>query len=688
MRRFFLLLLFVFLCQALVAQVDDLEWQHLLEQWAEENDSELIPDDISELMMTYLENPVNLNDTLSEALMDFPFVSDFQRDVIRAYIQQNGQMLSISELYLLNGFDTMTLKLMLPFITVAPVDTYDTLTFGDIFQRGHSNLLLGTKTVFPRSRGYLEDYYAGSPFRMYFRYSFKYKERIALQLSGEKDPGEPFLGESSPIGFDYYGYLLILNDFGIFKHTVIGKYRLQFGQGLTLWTGYAPWFSGNYSLWRYGQGVRSASAFAEYGYLCGVATTLDILPRWNMTLFYSNVNRDATAITDSVEDEELYFSNLYETGYHRTATEISKKYLLNEQLVGGRIQYTNNHMVVGSTLYGLFFDKPLLPVENVYNAFTFRGMRNFNGGLDFSYRRGRLLLFGETAVSLNDSTSNQYRRTGWIPFAALAGMQLHFDANNLFSVSYRYGSPIYHNLYSNTIGQSSTVQNEEDICVYLQTRLPWFIVVRAYVDWFRVPWMRYRIYSPSQGVDYRLHIQKSIAPKTMLSVQYRHKNSMRNCTDSMYYTEQISRRQMQISLEYTPSDSWRLLSRVAYSWFRCEKHEPLQGFLAFQEVSYNAVRLHHPFSIALRMAIFDIEGYDARIYMYESDMIYEFNVPMLMDRGLRCYCIFRQQISKDITFALKYAVAFFPDRTTLGSGYDIIEGNIKHEVKAQLRLKF
>ena len=83
-----------------------------------------------------------------------------------------------------------------------------------------------------------------------------------------------------------------------------------------------------------------------------------------------------------------------------------------------------------------------------------------------------------------------------------------------------------------------------------------------------------------------------------------------------------------------------------------------------------------------------VEGYDARIYMYESDMVYEFNVPMLMDRGLRCYCIYRQQISRDISFALKYAVTFYPDRAALGSGYDMIEGNIKHEVKAQLRLKF
>lgn len=688
MRRFLLFLFLVFVCHTLVAQVDDSEWQHLLEQWAEENDNEMIPDDISEQLMTYLEHPLNLNDTLSEALMDFPFLSDFQRDVIRAYIQQNGQMLSLSELYLLNGFDTMTLKLMMPFVTVAPVALDDSISFREIFHRGHSNLLVGTKSLFPRSRGYLEDYYAGSPFRMYFRYSFKYKERIALQFSGEKDPGESFFGESSPRGFDYYGYSLMLNDFGVFKHTVIGKYRLQFGQGLTLWTGYAPWFSGNYSLWRYGQGVRPASAFAEYGYLCGIATTLAVLPRWSLTLFYSNVNRDATMATDSVDDEELFFSSLYETGYHRTEKEISKKELLNEQLAGGRIQYTNNRLVVGSTLYGLLYDRPLLPVENVYNAFAFRGMRNFNGGLDFSYRRGRLLFFGEAAVSLNDSTANQYRQTRWIPFAVLAGMQLHLDANNLLSMSYRYGSPIYQNMYSNTIGQSSTVQNEEDICVYFQTKLPWYIVVRAYFDWFRSPWMRYRVYSPSQGVDYRFIVQKSIAPKTTLSVQYRHKNSMRNCTDSMYYTEQISRRQMQVSLEYTPSDSWRLVSRVAYTWFNCEKHEPLQGFLAFQEVSYNSVGFTHPFAIALRMAIFDVEGYDARIYMYESDMVYEFNVPMLMDRGLRCYCIYRQQISRDISFALKYAVTFYPDRTALGSGYDMIEGNIKHEVKAQLRLKF
>lgn len=670
--------------------VDPRLWGELLEQWAEQNDSEEVPDDLLEQLQGFLEAPVNLNDTTSDALRTIPFISDFQCDVIKAYIAQNGEMVSLAELHLMNGFDSLTLQLLLPFVTVKPVASDRSFSLKEMLRYGRSNLRLGGKTSWPLSRGYNEDIYAGSPFRCYFRYNFRFADRIAFQLSGDKDPGESFLQQSPVPGFDYYGYYLMFNNFGMVKRAIVGKYQLQFGQGATLWSGYAPWMSGATPLWRYGQGIKPASALCEYGYLRGVAATLALHRQWDLTLFYSHASRDATAaaVIDTLEESFEAVQSLYQSGYHRTQSELDKKNRLTEQLAGIHLQYRNPWMTMGTTVVGTFFSEPIVPSSYPYNVFAFTGHRNFNAGFDASFRYRRLLLFGEAAMAYNDSLASFQFDKRRLPLAAVAGMQLHLDANNNLSLAYHYGSPTYQNLHANTLGQSSSPQNEEGILLFFRTRLPYGMAFQSSVDIFRYPWMRYRVYSPSTGVDYRVSFSKEVAAHTQFSCQFRYKSAERNSDGMLYSVERTWKQQLHLSLDYSPDESLRLFSKLVYSWFSCEEHAPQQGMMICQDVSYRWTHVRHPFSVSARLALFDIPVYDARIYMYESDLMYEFAVPMLMDRGMRCYLLYRQDLSSNISLALKYIFSLYPDKESLGSGYDRISANYRHEIKAQVRWRF
>ena len=49
---------------------DDAVWQEVLEQWAEQNDSETVPDDYLEQLQYFAESPINLNDTSSDLLQE------------------------------------------------------------------------------------------------------------------------------------------------------------------------------------------------------------------------------------------------------------------------------------------------------------------------------------------------------------------------------------------------------------------------------------------------------------------------------------------------------------------------------------------------------------------------------------------------------------------------------------------
>ena len=700
MRRCVLfLLVFLFPClHNLWAQSeDDALWRELLEQWAEQNDSETVPDDVVEHLQDLIDNPVNLNDTSSEELLSLPFLTDFHRRAICAYIVQNGEMVSMNELYLLNGIDSVTLRLLRYFVKVEPVAS-DNVGLGELLRRGHSNLIVGGKGTVPQSRGYVNDAYEGSPLRVYYRYYFKSGDRISFQLSGEKDAGEAFaLGNKNDVqryGFDYYGYHLLLRDFGRLKSFIVGKYHLQFGQGATLWSGYAPWMSGAMPLRRYGVGIRPASAFCEYGYLRGAAATVSLLPvkdrnALEMTLFYSNVDRDATASpVDTAEDAVAVFQSLSQTGLHRTESELRRKGELKEQLYGGHLQFRNRNLVVGATTYATLLSNEVQPVPNAYNYFAFRGKENRNYGLDAAYGWRRLQVFGEIAASTAGPLTDTAGAAHYLPIAAVVGVQMQLNSNNFFSVAYRYGSPNYRNLHANMIGQSSSVANEESLLMYYRTRLPFYINMTTSVDFFHYPTPRYNVYSPSSGVDYRLDLSKTVARNTLVDLQYKYKQSERNTDGQLYGVESIRYQQLRMSLEYKPSQIWRLLSRVVCSWFDCEEHQPEKGFLIFQEVDWNSSVGKRPLVLGMRMSLFDISDYDARIYSYESDLTYEYGVPMLMGRGLRAFIVCRYELSSNISMALKYSMNYYPDAESIGSGNDKIEGNRKQEIKVQLRWRF
>ena len=190
-------------------------WQNYIELLSEEGDDESV-EELLELYDLYHEHPASLNDT-SDALSAFPFVSDLQRDRLKAYIAQYGWLFSIEELYIINGFDSMTVELLRPLVKTEPAELHKSMSLKELLKHGRSNLVLGASGTIEQARGYRDTIYEGDNLRLMWRYQFKSGDRLQLQLSGEKDPGEAFFRGSQTKGFDFYGYSLLLNDVGRWK---------------------------------------------------------------------------------------------------------------------------------------------------------------------------------------------------------------------------------------------------------------------------------------------------------------------------------------------------------------------------------------------------------------------------------------------------------------------------------------
>ena len=653
-------------------------WQEYMELIAEQNDDENVSEEIMEVLEHFLDNPINLNDTTSNDLQKLFFISEFQTQSLKSYIRQNGQLYSVYELEFINGFDDETRRLLMPFVKVEQVPPPEKFSFKNMLRYGKNQITLGYKSVLEPQKGYENGNYLGDPFRTYFRYTFKYKNKVSLSLSGDKDAGEEFFKGSQPQGYDFYGFSLMLSDFGFLKQFIVGNYQLQFGQGLTLWTGAGFNLAGDGTVKKYPQNIRPSGAFTEYGYMQGAATTVGIGKHISATAFYSHTKRDGTVLTsDNYDTEEEYLQSFYETGYHRTESELAKKGNITEDLFGGHLQYKTSNLVIGATGYHIKLSNPIIPRQRIDNYNAFSGTENTNLGLDATYLYRRLLFFGEVAMSQNKA------------FAGLGGVQFHASENTLISAYYRNYGVEYQNLYASALGQNSNVQNEEGFGATLRTVLPWQVTMVAAADVFRFPWMRYQVYSPSDGCDYRVKLTKALTRRATLSLSYRYKNKAKNTNeiDSLFTTviEPNKRQNLQLNLKYAPSSQWSFNTRVEYCWFNAESKYDTTGFLIAQDVNYTPKQI--PFSFAMRYALFEAP-YDARIYAFERDLSYEFSIPAHNGKGSRFYLFVNWKMSDKINLTARYSIWYYPDKEKIGSGNDEIDGNTKQEFKIQFRVKF
>lgn len=140
------------------------------------------------------------------------------------------------------------------------------------------------------------------------------------------------------------------------------------------------------------------------------------------------------------------------------------------------------------------------------------------------------------------------------------------------------------------------------------------------------------------------------------------------------------------NISYKVNKSWDIDSRVEFSQYQQGELPKEFGYLIYQDVTYKS--LGSPISFSLRYALFDTDSYNSRIYAYENSVLYAFAIPAYNGRGTRFYLSTKYHISRGLDLWVRYAQTYYADRNEIGSSKELITGNTKSEVIAQLRLKF
>lgn len=641
------------------------------------SESGIVEEELYDIYERHRQHPINVNDTNSEEIETLIFLSPFQRAALKAHIAIYGPLLSMEELYLIKGYDSTTVALLEPIAEAKPIVTREKIRFKDIFRQLRHNLVIGGNGTAERAKGYKTGAYEGDRQRLYFRYRLSYRNHIELQFSGDKDPGEALFAKSQKQGFDFYGYYLMVRDIGILRRAIVGQYHLQFGQGLTLWTGFAPYSNVGGSSYRLGQGIRGASAFAEYGYLNGVAATVEIYRNIELTAFYAYTERDATvpqSLLGKREDGYEMVQSLYESGYHRTATEIGKKGQLGEQLWGGNLQYKGRNLRVGITAYKMLLNKKIVPGNYRYNYYYYRGYHNYDIGIDAAYRWQNVILYGEISMSENKK------------IAGLIGGDWLISSDHRIGLSYRNYAAQYWNLHSAGVGQNEGTRNEQGISVNVSSKTPIGIEVLATLDAARFGEMKYNIYGPSNGYKGQIRLKRGVTRHTQATLQYQYRWQGKNEKEGDdYRVGSEQRHQVQADIAYSRS-GWHTKLRAAYSRYSNSAEERGHGIMVYQEVRYEPERV--PLSITMQVGGFDITDYEARIYSMESGISYDNSSQQYQNRGWRGYVSVHYDIATWLRVSAKYSITWYTDRETQGSGNDAIASPHRQQLKIQMRWKF
>jgi hypothetical protein len=688
-------LFFSVLLHPLFAQIDSLPPESLLEnqdyiedfiQFLEASqDVDFDFNTLYEQLEYFSRRPLDLNRATEEELTLIGLTPQQIIEFLR-YREQTGDLIAIYELQVIPGFDQSIINRILPFVKVGgDIDDFQA-SLGEMITRGDNEIYLRWNRFLETQDGFIpreesgSSPFEGDPNRFYLRYRHNHSYRLSYGFTAEKDIGEAFFTGSNPNGFDFYSAFFYLKDYKKWlKSLALGDFTISLGQGLILHSGFGGSKSSQVTnIKKMGRTIRPYSSVNETAFMRGGAATIALGEAWEVSVFGSVRRRDAN-LTDTLFLDNTaiaQFSSLQQTGLHRTQAEIADEGALGQFTTGGALQYKGKRIQLGMNLLYDQFDKRLERTPQPFNRFYFNGEQLWNASIDYSFLVRNLHFFGETARSDNGA------------IATINGLFIGLDRSLDLALLFRHLPRDYQALNANVFAETAQGNNETGIYMGLEfspsRKWKW----NAYFDLYEHPWLRFQIDAPSRGHEFRSRLTYSIRRKLEVYLEVRTETKERNRPNNESRIDYLAKEtftQGRIHISNKLSKSLELRNRVHYGLFE-DAEGRATGFQFHQDVIFKPIGI--PLSFTGRFAIFDTDSYDVRFYSFENNLLYSFSIPPYFDQGTRFYVNARYKGIRNITLEARFAQTYFSQRDEVGSGLDAVQGQVRTEVAAQVKVKF
>ncbi|MCZ2355436.1 MAG: helix-hairpin-helix domain-containing protein [Bacteroidia bacterium] len=668
-----------------------------------QEDSETDWTTLTDYLNDLIRNPLDLNQATAEQLANLPGLSPMLVTAIQNYIYKFGFLTSIYELQAVPGMTADVFAKIKPFIKVEEGKSLDIRgkhqhpkgpDFKLILEGGKfstiqrfSRILEPQEGFLPpdtTSRGQPKTRYLGSPWKSFSRIRYQYRQNVSIALIGENDAGEPFRWNPSKrsYGYDYLSAHFYLRDFGNLKRLVVGDYVVSVGQGLILsrGLGFGKGSETINAVKRVDLGIQPYTSINEVNFLRGAAATY-ALKQFSLSVYASRQYLDAAVKTlyDTLVFDNEVFTSFQTFGYHRTESEINQKASVSEDLLGGRVAFSERNLNIGIT--GLYqrYSTPWYRGEDSYQRYNFNGKTNNLVGFDWDWGFRNMNFFGEIARSASGAV------------AGIAGVTAAVSSRAELAIQIRNLPKDYHSMHGFIFGERPLdLQNERAIYTGLKLKINSKWSYSSFLDVIYFPWYLYKTSAPSYGVETLHQISYKINRNSSVYIRFRRDFKQQDVSSSetnqmLVYQVPVVKKTLRLDFNYLVAKNLQLHSRLETVWYSKENLYTQQGLLFYQDVVWKFIPW---LEATVRWAHFRVPDYNARIYAYEQDVLTAFSIPAYYGLGQRWYFMLAGNIKRNVDFWVRIAQTRLYHENTIGSGLDLIQGNKRTELKLQVRYSF
>ena len=310
-----------------------------------------------ELQLKYeemLSSPLEINLITRKQMEECGLLTPFQIESILDYRKEYGDILSLSELSLVDGFGPEAIELVRHFFRFSSLQEIAAPFVEESFSHRFSAKV--RKKI--KSEG----------ISFTSKYKIEYGRRITAGLTLDSDAGEKLTSYYHP---DFTSVHLAWSpperplDYKKirFRKVVLGDYVARFGQGLALWKAFPVSFFGTpSSLIKRGSAIAPYTSTDESNFLRGAGVTFGS-SEMECSLFASYNGVDARVVGDSC------YTSIITDGLHTTDGERATRNSMHEYLFGGHLSYDFSRLQLGLTALCYGYDTCNASRVSEYNKY-------------------------------------------------------------------------------------------------------------------------------------------------------------------------------------------------------------------------------------------------------------------------------------------------------------------------------
>jgi len=593
--------------------VNDNTIEDELELQSENTEEEIEDDSWTEQLSFFRRHPLNINMASEGELTQLLILSPIQINNLIRYRNLLGPLIHVNELQAVPGWTPDLIRRILPFIAISDHSISS--------EKIWCKIKAGRKFLLVRSTQELTDSksskYLGDPQHVLLKLQYNNGRQFQSGLLFEKDAGEPWLVKK---GFDFTSFHFFVRDVGIIKQLALGDFQINMGQGLIQWQGMATKKSANVlMIKRQNEVLNPHRSTGEINFNRGAAITL-AKHYWSLTFYTSFRKLSASTREDGFNG--TFISSISNSGYHRTNTEINNRNNVRQTSMGGRFTYDIHNGQIALNFVNSSYSLPILKNQEPYQLFAANGKRFMNSSIDYAYTYRNMHLFGEIAI---DKRMNK---------AWLSGLLLSLDKQLDLSLLFRSISPAYSSNNANAFMENSSVANETGLFTGISARLfpQWKIDCSA--DIFFSPWLKYRIDAPSYGNDFLVQYSWMPNKKLTLYTRWKFESKEFNNTTVADHTSsliQAKRKSFRSHLSWDFNRNFSLRERWETAFYNAAAISQ-KGSLMYIDLQFHPP--FKPYDLSGRLLLFETDGYESRIYVFERNSLSSFSIPVFYGKGV------------------------------------------------------